>query len=110
MPANRNKKTEKAFHAEARNTWSRKPVTQVVGSRKAYNRKKDKMEFHRTLKQGNDGIPFYYLFVQPAHFCSSCGSDKVSMIYSANSSPVAPVFRPVTAIFFSYCPQISKAI
>jgi hypothetical protein len=59
MPANRNKKTEKAFHAEARNTWSRKPVTQVVGNRKAYNRKKDKMEFHRTLKQGNDGIPFF---------------------------------------------------
>ena len=58
MPANRNKKVEKAFHAKARHTWSRKPVTRVVANGKAYNRKKDKEEFHRTLTEGNDGILF----------------------------------------------------
>jgi hypothetical protein len=61
MPANKNKKSEREFYAKARNTWSRKPVTQVVSNGKAYNRKKAKMEFHRTLKRGDDGIFFVSL-------------------------------------------------
>jgi len=56
MPANRNKKAEKAFHTKARRIWSRKPITRVVANGKAYNRKKDKKEFHRTLTEGDDGI------------------------------------------------------
>lgn len=39
MSINRNKKSEKAFHAKARNTWERNPLTQVVSNAKAYNRK-----------------------------------------------------------------------
>jgi len=60
MSINRNKKSEKAFHAKARNTWERNPLTQVVSNAKAYNRKKYKGRLHQTYKQGNDGASFIF--------------------------------------------------
>ena len=60
MSINRNKKLERSFHAKARNTWQRNPLTQVVSSAKAYNRKKDNERLRQTYKQGDDGVFFYF--------------------------------------------------
>jgi hypothetical protein len=61
MPANRNKKVEKAFHAKARNVWVRKPMTHVVENGKAYNRKKEKSRLRQSLCKGYDGVSFLYI-------------------------------------------------
>ncbi len=59
MPSNRNKKAEKAFHADARNAWTRNPWTQVVGNAKAYNRKKEKKKLRQNSREGDDGVSFF---------------------------------------------------